>query len=202
MPLSSRLVVTVLLNCGNIDTLKKEETMRNRQAIEDAVYDAFPAMDMSEIERMDTDKLEWLLEVRQGKRKDPVAITDQKLGRPRKQKTGVVWSKIGAGYELRDGVLVYVEHWRTSNEAGDAVREYVTACGDRVSYDGRTVAASRLKHFLQTGEWVKRVPAPTRYRARVRTTGGLIHIGYFATREERDAAVFAYKLGIFPNGLK
>ena len=176
--------------------------MRNREALEDAVYAAFPALDMADIERMETDKLEWMLEVRQGKRKDPAALTDQKLGRPRKQKTGVVWSKASAGYDLRDGALVHVEYWRTSNEAGDAVREYVTTCGERVSYEGRIVAASRLKHFLQTGKWVKRVPAPVRYRARVRTPEGLVHLGYFATVEERDAAVFAYRLGIFPNGLK
>jgi hypothetical protein len=37
-----------------------------------------------------------------------------------------------------------------------------------------------------------------RYRARVRESDRLVHLGYFATREERDAAVFAYRLGITP----
>ena len=63
-------------------------------------------------------------------------------------------------------------------------------------------AASILRHFLTTGEWVKRVPAPVRYRARVRTPEGLMHLGYFATQEERNAAIFAYRLGIFPMGQK
>ena len=40
------------------------------------------------------------------------------------------------------------------------------------------------------------------YRARVRTPDGLLHLGYFATVEERDAAIFAYRLGISPNGSK
>lgn len=40
------------------------------------------------------------------------------------------------------------------------------------------------------------------YRARLREGKRLVHLGYFATVEERDAAIFAYKLGIFPNGSK
>lgn len=181
---------------------EKGQTMRNREALEEAVYDAFPSLDMSDIEKMETDKLEWMLEVRQGKRKDPAAMTQKKIGRPRKQQSGVVWEKASSGYEVRNGALVHVEHWHTSNEAGQSAREYVTVCGERVSYDGHIVASSRLKHFLETGQWVKRVPAPVRYRARVRTPEGLLHLGYFATREERDAAVFAYRLGISPNGLE
>ena len=176
--------------------------MRNREALEDAVYAAFPDLGMDDIEQMETDKLEWMLEVRQGKRKDPAALTEKKQGRPRKRPSSVVWEKTGAGYEVRDGALVHVEHWRTSNEAGEMVREYVTVCGERVSYEGRIVSASILRHFLTTGEWVKRVPAPVRYRARLRTPEGLLHLGYFATQEERDAAIFAYRLGIFPNESK
>lgn len=37
------------------------------------------------------------------------------------------------------------------------------------------------------------------HRARVRTPLGLIHLGYFATVGERDAAVFAYRIGIREN---
>lgn len=175
--------------------------MRNREALEEAVYAAFPDLGMDDIEQMETDKLEWMLEVRQGKRTIPRpkdAPPEKKQGRPRKRPSSVVWEKTGAGYEVRDGALVHVEHWRTSNEAGETVREYVTICGERVSYDGRIVSASILRHFLTTGEWVKRVPAPVRYRARVRTPEGLVHLGYFATQDERDAAIFAYRLGIPP----
>ena len=185
-----------------MDTLKKGQTMRNREALEDAVYATFPDLGMDDIERMETDKLQWMLEVRQGKRKDPAALTEKKQGRPRKRPSIVVWEKTGAAYEVRDGALVHVETWRTSNEAGETVREYVTVCGERVSYDGRIVSASILRHFLTTGEWVKRVPKPRRIRAVVRDGARVVHLGYFATQEERNAAIFAYRLGIFPNGSK
>lgn len=50
-------------------------------------------------------------------------------------------------------------------------------------------------HNLETLEQsLKRRGKP--YRARVRTENGLVHLGYFATEEQRNAAVFAYKLGI------
>ena len=174
--------------------------MRNREALEDAVYAAFPDLDMAEIERMPDDKLEWLLELKQ-QRRTIQRPKDAPPEKPRK-KPATLWEKSGAAYEVRDGALVHVETWRTSNEAGETVREYVTVCGERVSYDGRIVSASILRHFLTTGEWVKRVPAPVRYRARVRTPDGLLHLGYFSTQEERAAAIFAYRLGIFPNGSK
>ena len=34
------------------------------------------------------------------------------------------------------------------------------------------------------------------YRARIRDDGRLVHLGYFATAEERDAAIFAYRIGL------
>ena len=173
--------------------------MRNREALEDAVYAAFPDLGMDDIEQMETDKLEWMLEVKQGKRKP--SAPERKESRAAK-KPATVWEKLSTGYEVREGSLVHVEKWRTSNEAGQAVREYVQQCGPRVSHEGRIVSASILRHFLTTGEWVKRVPAPVRYRARVRTPEGLLHLGYFGSVEERDAAVFAYRLGVFPNGSK
>lgn len=179
--------------------------MRNREALEEAVYDAYPSLDMFDIERMETDKLEWLMEIRQGRRKDPATMTPSKLGRPAKKPSGVVWTKVSARHEVRDDVLVHVELWRASSAAEEAVREHVTVCGDRVRYEGRLVSSSRLKHYLQTGQWVSRVPrakpAP-RFKAQIRLGRRVVHIGYFATQEERDAAVFAYRLGIAPAGSK
>jgi len=174
--------------------------MRNREALEDAVYAASPDLGMDDIEQMETDKLEWLLELKQ-QRRTIQRPKDAPPEKPRK-KPATLWEKSGAGYEVRDGALVHVEHWRTSNEAGETVREYVTVCGERVSYDGRIVSASILRHFLTTGEWVKRVPKPRRIRAVVRDGARVVHLGYFATQDERDAAIFAYRLGIFPNGSK
>ena len=174
--------------------------MLNRQALEDAVYAAFPDLGMDDIEQMETDKLEWLLELKQQRRTIP-RPKDAPPEKPRK-KPATLWEKTGAAYEVRDGALVHVETWRVTNEAGETVREYVQQCGERVWYEGRMVAASILRHFLTTGEWVKRVPKPHRIRAVVRDGARVVHLGYFATQEERNAAIFAYRLGIFPNGSK
>jgi len=174
--------------------------MINRPAIEDAVFHVYPDLDMADIERMPDEKLEWLLELKQQRRTIP-RPKDAPPEKPRK-KPATLWEKSGAAYEVRNGELVHVETWRVINEAGETVREYVQQCGDRVWYEGRMVAASILRHFLTNGEWVKRVPKPRRIRAVVRDGARVVHLGYFATREERDAAIFAHRLGILPNGLK
>jgi hypothetical protein len=174
--------------------------MRNREALEEAVYAAYPDLGMDDIERLETDKLEWMLEIKQGKRKPPAP--ERKEAKTTKKPVSV-WEKIGTGYEVREGALVHVEKWRTSNEAGHAVREYVQQCGSRVSFEGRMVAASRLLHFLTTDQWVKRVPKLRKtYRAQVREGSRVVYLGLFATAEERDAAVFAYRLGVYPIGSK
>lgn len=170
--------------------------MLNRTALEDAVFNTYPDIEMHEIERMPDDKLEWLLQIKRPLTKD--APFKRAPGRPRKE-PATLWDKTNAGYELRDGALVHVETWRISNAAGETVREYVQHCGERVWYDGRMVSSSILRHFLQTGQWVKRLPKPKRYRAVIRTGRTVEHIGYFASRAERDAAVFAYRLGINPS---
>jgi hypothetical protein len=86
-----------------------------------------------------------------------------------------------------------------SNDAGHDVREYVQQCGERVLFEGRTRSASIVAHYLTAGEWVKRIPKPRRIRAVVRDGARVVHLGYFATVAERDAAVFAHKLGITPS---
>lgn len=170
--------------------------MLNRQALEDAVYAAYPELEMSDIERTPSEKLDYMLGVRQGR---------WKLPRTRKAAEPVpktIWQKTGERYEVRGGVLVHIESWRVSNDAGHDVREYVQQCGERVQFEGRTRSASIVAHYLTTGQWVKRIPKPRRIRAVVRDGARVVHLGYFATVEERDAAIFAYKLGIFPNGSK
>ena len=56
---------------------------------------------------------------------------------------------------------------------------------------------NRIENLETLGEWLKQRGKP--FRARVRTDNGLVHLGYFATEEERNAAVFAYRLGITPS---
>ena len=122
----------------------------------------------------------------------------------------VIPRTIGEAFALVDGRLMRrrvarVEVVQRNNERFTREVEHFTPCGGRVRFGGRVYSAAVVAHYLQTGEIVERVPrakvAP-RYRARVRTPEGLLHLGYFSTQEERNAAIFAYRLGIFPNGSK
>ena len=67
--------------------------MLNRTALEDAVFNLYPDLDMSDIERMPGDKLEWMIEIKHHRRDKP---------RPKKphKKPPAVWEKTGASYEV------------------------------------------------------------------------------------------------------
>lgn len=186
----------------------------NREALENAVYDAFPDLDMGDIERMDTDQLERLIELTRPKPAKPEPV-NRKLRKPRESKKPappviIPPRTIGEAFALVDDqlmrrVVVRVEVVQRDNVRYSHEVEHLTPCGDRVRFDGRTYRAAVVAHYLKTGELVNRAPRaakPPRYRARVRTPGGLVHLGYFASVAERDAAVFAYRLGIYPNGSK
>jgi hypothetical protein len=89
-----------------------------------------------------------------------------------------------------------------------------------VQYAGKRIYSSVLAWLLYYGEWPTRNirhlngdrgdnrivnlgtagSMPPRFRALIRRGEKLHHIGYFATAEERDAAVFAARLGIEPRG--
>lgn len=114
----------------------------------------------------------------------------------------LIWEKTGRSFEVIKGRLVTVEHWRTVNCIPPQLQDYVIPCGKRVMFEGRCLSSSIVAHYLTTGEWVRRVPKPERFRAVVRDGKRTKHLGYFATVEERDAAVFAWKLGIYPSGSK
>jgi hypothetical protein len=166
----------------------------NREALEDAVYDLYPSIEMYQIEKMEIGKLQWMLDLKQGKYQSPAS----KPQTVKQSKPVTICEKIGSTYEIRDGELVHVETWRTSNAAGQTIREYLRQPGARVLFEGRTVSASLLKHYLLTGEMVSRVPKPRKpYRAQIRKGARVIYLGRYATIEDRDAAIFAYKLGIF-----
>ena len=170
--------------------------MHNRQALEDAVFNVYPDIDMDEIERMPDDQLIWLLDLKRQKREERKL---DEVTPPRPRKPVAVWEKHSSTFEVRRGELVHIETWRVANDAGETMREYVQQCADRVWYDGRMVSASILRHFLLTGQWVKRIPKPRKYRAIVREGRRTIHLGYFLSEEDRDAAVFAWRLGLREN---
>lgn len=117
---------------------------------------------------------------------------------------------IGDAFVLVDGRLMRRRAARVEVVQRDGERfsrevEHFTPCGGRVRFGGRIYSAAVVSHYLQTGEMVQRVPrakTAQRFKAQVREGARVRHLGYFATVEERDAAIFAYRLGTFPNGSK
>lgn len=97
------------------------------------------------------------------------------------------------GFEFVEhgGALHRVETWLT----GSIEQRVRVRCAATVRFEGRSVSASIVLHWLRTGELVKRVPrARKTWQAAVRVDGKVKHLGRFATREERDATVLTYRL--------
>jgi len=104
--------------------------------------------------------------------------------------------------ELMRRRVAIVEVVQKDNERFSRQTEALVPCGDRVRFGDRVLLSKVVAHYLTTGEMLTRAPRepkPLRFRARVRTDSGLVHLGYFATEEERNAAVFAFRLGITPS---
>lgn len=81
----------------------------------------------------------------------------------------------------------------------------IVRTGERVQFEGRTVSAALVLHYLRTGERVARMPRATKnHRAVIRHNGRVIHLGRFATEAEamaaRDAARLRVSLGLNPTG--
>jgi hypothetical protein len=163
-----------------------------RETLEDKVYDLYPELDMGDIQRMSDVQLMELINLKTTFRNDqPKPVKQPKPDKPK-------YKKISAAHEVRNGELVIVETWRIDDAFGTTSRERVTVCGTRTMYEGRLIASSILKHYLLTGEWIKRIPKPAKHRAIVRVGRKVIHLGYFATLEQKESAIFAFKLGIVP----
>jgi hypothetical protein len=105
------------------------------------------------------------------------------------------------GQLMRRRVAI-VEVVQKDNERFSRQTEALVPCGDRVRFGDRVLLSKVVAHYLTTGETLTRAPrdkpAP-RFKAQVRDGARVLHIGYFATEEERNAAVFAYRLGITPS---
>jgi hypothetical protein len=102
------------------------------------------------------------------------------------------------GFEFveHDGALHRVETWLQ----GTIERRVRVRCGATVRFQDRAVSASIVLHWLRTGELVKRVPRERKtWQAAIRVDGKVKHLGRFANREERDAAVLMYRLGFVPS---
>lgn len=105
------------------------------------------------------------------------------------------------GELLRRRVAI-VEVVQKDNERFSRQTEGLIPCGDRVRFGDRVLLSKVVAHYLTTGEMLTRAPreprAP-RFKAQVRDGARVLHLGYFASKAERDAAVFAYRLGITPS---
>lgn len=164
-----------------------------REALEDKVYYLHTELDMTDIQRMTDEQLTNLVNLSRPNNRSmgdqPKQVKEPKLARV----TIAKWQKVSAAYEVRDGRLCMVEQWRKNG----IVSEKVEPCKTRVTYEGKQVSASILMHYLLTGEWIKRISKPGKpFKAVVYANGKTMHLGYFATLAEKDAAIFAFKLGI------
>lgn len=97
--------------------------------------------------------------------------------------------KTGAVLVYRGGAQFYAHHiaW---------LMIYGKPADDGINHVNGNKADNRPANLESLLDFSRR--RAKRYRARVRESDRLVHLGYFATREERDAAVFAYRLGITP----
>ena len=164
-----------------------------REALEDKVYNLYSELDMTDIQRMSDEQLTNLINrSRPNNRSLPDQPKQAKQSKPARA-AKPQWRKVSAAHEVRDGELVFIEQWRKNG----IISEKIEPCKPRVTYEGKQVSASILMHYLTTGEWVKRLVKPAKpYKAVVYVNGKTIHLGYFATLEQKDAAIFAFKLGI------
>jgi hypothetical protein len=96
-----------------------------------------------------------------------------------------------------DGKLKRRELWtmyKSNNEPFEFER--FIPCAYQVKWNGRTVSASIVLHWVRTGELVKRTPRANLkpFRAVVRVGATVKHLGYFATEAERAGAIFMHQL--------
>lgn len=177
-------------------------THETREQLEDAVFDAYPSLNMDVIESLTIKELHHLLS-----KGDPKTVEPERVEEPNqpiaKAKIERVEPKaLEDAFTVANGRLMRRLIVRQTIGQFSSETVQLEPVGERVRFAGRIYRVSHLLHWFTTGEWIKRVSKAEkvqRYRARVRTSNGLVHLGYFASQSERDAAVFAYRLGITPS---
>lgn len=104
--------------------------------------------------------------------------------------------KVATSFVEKKGKLHRLETWRFFDAEGQQTyKDEFIRCGNRVMFEGRLVSSSIVLHWLRTGEKVSRVVKPAKpFKAAVRVGAKVKHLGYFASKEERDAAVLMYRL--------
>lgn len=161
----------------------------NRESLEEIAFQR-TTLDADVIESLSYEQLRELLHMRPT---DPIDPAKPRKQRPIKPRAVAIKLDRVDFVESRSGKLVRRETYT------DGSIVYVR-CGERVQFEGRTVSASIVLHWVRTGERVTRAPRAVKpFRAVVREGDKVKHLGRFATREERDAAVIMYRLGKSPS---
>lgn len=168
----------------------------NRETLEDAIFDAYPELDMSDIEDMSLEELERLLMLKQKPKAEPKPQEPIKPRRDALIVERITPDTITEAFAVKNGRLMRRMIYRRTiaGMSGESVRLF--SVGERVRFAGTVYRSAHVLHFLLTGEWVTRKAREKvkRYRGRVRVGEKLIHLGYFSTEQERDAAVLMYRL--------
>lgn len=159
----------------------------NREEMEDAVYE-MTGQDMDLIESLTDAELLEILRPREAAKQKP-QVKNVAIVKP--------VETCSTEYVEHEGALHKIERYTFR----PSIR---VACGDRVQFEGRTVSASIVLHWLRTGEMVKRVPRVKKIKAAIRVGGRVVHLGRFDSREAveaaKDAAKFRISLGLSPIG--
>ena len=153
----------------------------DRDAMIEAVY-AKTDLDMDLIDAMTDEQMRDFLELNRKPaamipaNPEPVIV---KQSKPRTVRS--IPRIVSIDYVEQDGALFVARTF--SDDSQSLVR-----APDRVQFNGRTVSASIVLHWVRTGELVHRVPRAKKIRAMVRSGARMIHLGYFSTKEAADAA--------------
>jgi hypothetical protein len=199
---------------SELEGLTEDQLAHLRLVSRVLALDDFAKADALKVERLIDAELREILGEHEPKPK-PVIARPQKVRKPRESKKParpihITPRTLNEGFVLVGERLMrrrvaIVEVVRKDNTRYTRESEHLVPCGGRVRFNGRVYSAAVVSHYLRTGELVDRVPrakpAP-RFKAQIRVGRRVVHIGYFDTQEERDAAVFAYRLGIVPTGSK
>lgn len=175
-------------------------TQETRHQLEDAVFDAYPSLDMDVIESMPVEELRYLLN--KIKPEQLEQVEEPKQSPVKRVSVKVEPQTLEDAFVVSNGRLM--RRLVTRHTLGQFTSEtaHLAPTGERVSFAGRTYRATHLIHYLTTGEWIVRIGkrvSVKRYKAQVRAGARVLHLGYFASIEERDAAIFSYRLGITPS---
>ena len=171
-----------------------------RMRLEDKVCDLY-GLDIPDVENLTTAALLEMIEQKQpSKPAKPAKPIEQRQAPPKPKTIRVEPQSIGEAFVVQDGKLYRRIVTRHILGQFESEQVFLAPTGKQIRFQGRVYLCSHISHYLITGSWPVRLVKPgakvQRYRGRVRTSNGLVHLGYFATEQERDEAVFKFRLGL------